>query len=241
MKKNEKKARHFTLIELLVVIAIIAILAGMLLPALNNARGKAMDTECRNNIHQVNNTLMNYTQENDDFLLPSHIRKGSLGGYWSAFLYESKYGIFGSGDAWNVKAVWRCPVEKYRENNGTNGCFADYGINSNTNGGWPNSTDLNWGNVTFAKITKIRAASSRAQLADIETQLGPGFGIGRAHMPPDSTKYQNLKFRHNQHANFAFHDGHVSALKYSQIPLKASGTYGVQSYPQPDGTYDSPY
>jgi len=105
------KKQNFTLIELLIVIAIIAILASLLLPALNKARTKAHETSCKNKLKQIFAIEYNYANENKDILLADN-----NGVYtWIDNLYIKKY-IPNTNPAVNAgninepgKKIYMCP------------------------------------------------------------------------------------------------------------------------------------
>jgi prepilin-type N-terminal cleavage/methylation domain-containing protein/prepilin-type processing-associated H-X9-DG protein len=188
------KKRSFTLIELLIVIAIIAILAAMLLPALNKARGLAHDASCKNNLKQMQLGMITYLDDSKEFMPKS----GSWGSVnrWAALLVNKRY--------LNTKLL-NC-----KTNVDLNNPVA-YAFRSMWDG-----TSIDSG----VKVSKLKyPVTSQTTFADAYT---PGT-LTTATYFTNYSGASGLGFKHSgQRVNASFLDGHVNMFTLKEATSSAS-------------------
>jgi prepilin-type N-terminal cleavage/methylation domain-containing protein/prepilin-type processing-associated H-X9-DG protein len=218
----------FTLIELLVVIAIIALLAGLLLPTLSQAKASAHTTRCKSNLHQLGLGLRMYLDDSGTY--PYFCNLGGMPRYWYNCI-EPYVASKWTNEAFLCPNYKRKTIEGAMEPNTFMGVRGSYAYNSSGAGRLEGSSltdipEMGVGGFSFspfgsARPPRIEAAvkepSDMIAFGDANLVSGTRNGSGDEFLVPYRLGGKNYhtseKFRHQDRFNLLFCDGHIEAIK----------------------------
>ncbi len=214
-KRKSLSINNFTLIELLIVVAIIAILAGMLLPALNQARGKAQAISCNGNIKQMGMFHTLYAQDwNDYFPTPYLSYRTGTGAEWYYQMKLVAHYLQKRNDT--SHKVNACPTFypiKMQLMNGSGWVGTTYGVNSFTlDTASPQDYDKPRPKASGFK------APSRGSLLVENYGHGTWSSAESSLFTAPNSNVTNPNFVHNGLANVFFFDGHTESRQKNAVP-----------------------